>query len=119
MYIESESDASDLEQSGNDSGADDTSRFEVKDMVRVWWPTEDPPAWFVGRVDRVMPVSIEVYYMYEPPDTASAHRLRTSIIELCGEDGLEQMDDDSHYKNNLMIINSCQWTHKRMHGLAI
>jgi hypothetical protein len=34
------------------------------------WATGDPPAWFVGRVDRVMSVSIEVYYMYEPPDTA-------------------------------------------------
>ena len=56
----------------------------VKNMVRVWWATEDPPAWFVGRVvrSRVVPASIEVYY--EPPDTASAHQLRinTSIIEL-------------------------------------
>ena len=100
-----------------ESGADDIGRFQVKNSVRVLWATEDPPAWFVGRVDRVMPASIDVYYMYEPPDTASAHRLRTSIIELCGEDGLEQMDDDSHDKNNLMIINS--WTHKLMHGLAI
>jgi hypothetical protein len=62
-------------------------------MVRVWWPTEDPPAWFVGRVDKVMPASIEVYY--GPSDTASVHQMRTSIIELCGEDELAQMDNGS------------------------
>ena len=45
-----------------ESGADDIGRFKVKNMVRVLWATEDPPAWFVGRVDRVMPASIEVYY---------------------------------------------------------
>lgn len=92
---DSESSASNPEQSGTDSGfesgADDIVRFKLKDMVRVWWATEDPPAWFVGRVDKIMPATIEIYY--EPDDTASVHLLRTSIIELC-EDGLEQMDDN-------------------------
>ena len=54
------------------------------DKVRVWFPHEEPPAWFYGTVGRIMPASVEVYY--EGSDTYCVHRLRTTQIELLGDD---------------------------------
>ena len=53
--------------------------FKAGDTVQVWWATEEPAAWCVGVVERVMPVSVEVYY--EDSNTYSTHRLRTSVID--------------------------------------
>ena len=39
--------------------------FAVDDNVRVWWPNEDPPAWFDGVVEKVCTIMLKVNY----PDT--------------------------------------------------
>ena len=85
----SESDDEAKGSSGSDSDSDEDGfesaaapslgRFNVGDTVRVWWATEEPAAWYMGVVEKVMPASVEVYY--EESDTFAPHRLRTSIIE--------------------------------------
>ena len=39
--------------------------FAVDDNVRVWWPNEDPPAWFDGVVEKVCTIMLKINY----PDT--------------------------------------------------
>ena len=76
----SDSNGSDSDGDGFESAAAPSlGCFNAGDTVRVWWATEEPAAWCMGVVERVMPASVEVYY--EDSDTYSTHRLRTSIIE--------------------------------------
>ena len=61
---EDEDSSDDQESKDNDDSSDDEAAtdgddfseltFAVGDNVRVWWPNEDPPAWFDGVVEKVL-----------------------------------------------------------------
>ena len=72
---EDEDSSDDQESKDNDDSSDDEAAtegddfseltFAVDDNVRVWWPNEDPPAWFDGVVEKVCTIMLKVNY----PDT--------------------------------------------------
>ena len=72
---EDEDSSDDQESKDNDDSSDDEAAtegddfseltFAVDDNVRVWWPNEDPPAWFDGVVEKVCTIMLKINY----PDT--------------------------------------------------
>ena len=64
-----------------DSGPSAGVCFNLKDAVRVWCKGGDGfhAGWYTGRIDRLMPASVEVYYTES--DTYSIHRLRATLLE--------------------------------------
>jgi hypothetical protein len=83
------------EESGDDDGGEsgDADEFEIfeslvqeftyhkGEKVRVWWESEG--VWLIGKIDKVMAKSVEVYYedLKCEPDFYARHNLRSSKIE--------------------------------------
>ena len=63
--LEGSNDSNDSDSGGDgfeSAAAPSLGRSNEGDTVRIWWATEEPAAWYMGVLERVMPASVGVYY---------------------------------------------------------